>query len=634
MVVLLLVFAGGFGAAILANVNAEEMSIGERVVLEAAIGFGAISLFTVIMGMAGVYNLLIWLGLLIAAILLRKHVRAWVKASLQLLKPPQTKSTSWDKFFWIFTTILLIFALLIALAPQTSWDALNCHLVVPKAYIREGKISAHFDNPYFGYPQNLDILFGLVMMFGTDRSPAVLHFLFGFLSLVAIYSIVRRFASKKSATVAVLVTISSYSFWILMSYVYVDLALVVYGAVSVSVLLQWMKKDQHQDFWLCILAALVGIAFGIKYTAGLIAIALYGIILFREPRKILRNTLILALVGFMVILPWLIKGFIFYGNPIYPYLFGAKNLSTYQVEMFNSVGLGIVEQNFIESGLWFHIPIQPFTATFFGINHREPYDFQTSVYLLTLPFLLLLKSVQVPEKAQPLLKVVGPMALIVYGLWVALTIFSGLGGRIRYILIAVPLASILCGLVIYAVEQWSEKHLNLMFMVQSLLVISCGLGFYNNIFHFTRTRALDYHTGIVDQDGFLEYNLGIHYKMMQALRDVPANSKVLFLWEPKTYYCPDTLICQGDYLFDNWSHPLRIGIDPAEVIRNWEKDYDFVLLYDSPQKDRELGYSLWVKSRAIDREENAIFPEYFFPVMEEVWTDGIAYTLYEFSSQP
>ncbi len=626
LVVVLFIISGGIGNIILRRIPSEAMSTGERVVLESALGFGAVSLFAAIMGLVGLFNLLIWVGLIVAAIVLWKNITGWLQNCKTLFQNPVVSRTGWQRFFFIFMAVLIVFALLIALAPQVAWDALNYHLVVPQTYIEEGRILANLANPYFGYPQNFDILFGLLMMFGTDRAPAVLHLAFGVISLLGIYCLTLRFTSNRSATVAVLVIASSYSFWVLMGYAYVDLALMAYGVAVIIAILQWVKKDQHQDFWLVILAVLLGIAVGIKYTAGLIGLAVYGVVIIREPRKVIKNTLIFGIVGFIVFLPWFIKGLVFYENPIYPYLWGGPNLDSARGDFFGGTGYSFLTKDF-----WYHIPIQPLTATVFGIDRRKPYDFNVSVFLLTLPFFLLLKKVRVTEKAKPLLEVVSPMALIVLAVWMLLAMFTGLGGRVRYILITIPLAAILCGLTFHALEQWADENLNITFMVQALLIVSLGMGIYNNVFHFARMRVLEYHTGLMDEDAYLEHNLDIHYKMMEALQDIPAGSKVLFLWEPKTYYCPETITCIGDFLFDHWSHPLLVGEKPEEVLVQWDAEYDYILVYDYPVEEKELGYSLWVKVRDIDRAENLLFPEYFCPAVESVWTDDFAYTLYTFT---
>ena len=104
---------------------------------------------------------------------------------------------------------------------------------------------------------------------------------------------------------------------------------------------------------------------------------------------------------------------------------------------------------------------------------------------------------------------------------------------------------------------------------------------------------------------------------------------ILFLWEPKTYYCPDALVCEGDLLFDNWSRPLQMGLTPDELIAEWQDNYDYVLLFDLNTDSGRDGFSLWSRLHDFALDENTIFPENFFPAVTVAWSDGFAYTLYE-----
>lgn len=624
LVLLLMIIAGGTGRRVLGRVNYEDISIGERVVIDTTVGLGIFSLIAVTMGLIGQFNFAIWGFVVLASFIFSRQVSWWLRDFRELIFKSGRPVTPWERFVRSFLIITLVSALLLALAPPFAWDAINYHLVIPQHYIDTGAITQNLDNHFFGFPQNMEMLYGLLMMFGTERAPAVLHFMLGLFSLIAIYNLVRRHSSSKAGAVSVLLIMASFNIWILMGWSYVDLSLMAYGSVAIIAIHQWTQAEKDKHHWLIITAIVASLAAGIKYTAAPLIIALYLLILLCDPKNIVRNTLIFGGFGLLIFLPWLAKGMFLYDNPVFPYIFDGVNWDSTRAENFGEAGNGL-----IGIGKWQHIPVLPFTATIFGIDKQGPYNFTIGTFLLTLPFFLSIGWSKLPENSKKLARNLLPMTIVALIFWMLIASFSGIGGQTRLMLVVIPLPAILGGLAYHSIENWQRRPLDIVFVVQAALIVSILLGIFDYLNYFANSRVLEYHSGIISEDVYLKQNMGSLYDAMLELENLPEDSRVLFLWEPKIFHCPDTVICTGDLLFDNWSRPLLAGLTPEELIETWQSDYDYALVFDFVGDGKHDGYSFWADYHEFALDENALFPEYFFPNTDEIWTDDLAYTLYQ-----
>ncbi len=624
LVCLLMALAGGIGRRALSVVNFDAISIGERVVIDTTVGLGIISLLAVTMGLIGQFNWMIWGIIVVTSLIFSRDLFSWLRDMRELIFQSGRPATPWERFVRSFLIVALVSALLFALAPPFAWDAINYHLVIPQHYIDNNTISQNLDNHFFGFPQNMEMLYGLLMMFGSDRAPAVLHFMLALFALIGIYNLVRRHASSKAASVSVLLIMASLNIWILSSWSYVDLALMTYGTVAIIAIHQWTQVEKDKHHWLAITAILASIAAGIKYTSAPMIIALYLLIFLREPKNIVRNTLIFGGFGVLLFLPWLVKGTLLYENPVYPYIFDGANWDSIRSANFGESGKGLIGQ-----GLGVHVPFLPLAATFFGLNKVTPYSFTTGAFLLTFPLLLLIGWQQLPDESKKLARNLLPLTIVTLIFWMVLAGLSGIGGQTRLMLIAIPLPAILGGLAYHSMENWQRRPIDIVFITQAAMIFSVLFGIFDYVNYFADSRVLEYHAGTISEDAYLTENMGILYDAMLELENLPDESRILFLWEPKTYYCPDNMTCTGDLLFDNWARPLQNGMSPEALIEQWQNDYDYALLFDFNQNGQKDGYSSWSAYHEFAIEQNSLFPQYFFDSMTEIWSDDVAYTLYQ-----
>lgn len=619
-VLLLFAAGGGIGYRVLPTI--EHITPAGRAALSAGVGLAILSGAAVLIGIVGYFVAGLWLGLLLVLILFRRDARRWwfdLRGSFRAALRPQN---GWERFALIFSGGLLLTALLLALAPPVAWDAMTYHLEGPHRYLADGAIRAHSDLHFLGFPQLIETLYGLVMApFSSDSAPAVLHWGFGLLGLLAVADLLHRAAGRSAAYSGVLILLSSTSIWHLFGWPYVDLAALAYGAFGLLAIRQWRETDSIR--WLIVAGFIGGAALGVKYTGGALLIALGVFVLVRQPRRIIQNGLILGGAALIAYAPWAIKGLLLYQNPIYPYFFGGLNWDALRTANFNAAAGSL-----LQTDLAWQWPLLPFTATIFGIEAYSPYAFTLGPLLLTLPLLLIVTRRPADSPVRSLVRDAALLGLTLLILWYVLAALSGIGQQPRLMLVGAPVATVLGALGLHSLRYWPRRPLDAAFILRGLTIFALLMGLPEIVRSFEHSAWLPYASGSIDRDGYEIANLGIYAEAMQRLEELPAGSEVLFMWEAKSYLCPDHITCIPDALYDHWYRPLMQGSSPNELMQSWRERGIVYLLVQGLEPDSNIGYDFWLDQHDYARAENAIFPSVLESETELVWQDGVAYGLY------
>ena len=615
---------GGIGRLILRD-RLLGISRTEKTVFFAGTGLGVISLVALLLGFIGQYNGLAFLiALGIAWFFTFRQTGAWLTDLRQMSTSIFVPLNLWQVFVLVWVTTALTLSFIMAAAPAFAWDALVYHLVAPARYLAEGAIRTQADNYYLGFPQLVEVLYGITLSLGhSTGAPALLHWGMGVLGITAISGFVERYADKNAANVSVLLVLGSTSFWLLFGWAYVDLGVMLYGTLAVIALLEW--RQQGAEHWLVIAAVMAGFALGTKYTAGLLIIAMSILILVRAPKQIIRNGAIFAGVLLGVFALWLVKGFWLYGNPVYPYVFGGVGWDSLKAANSSGAGAGLLNGDIF----WqLQIPFLPFTATLFGQEKVSPYAATLSPLLLSLPFALVLGWKQLEGNVKTVAQDVTLLGIIVLVLWMGLAAVSGIGAQPRLMLVALCLPVILGSLTYHSATKWQKKPLDIRFVLQATIVLVSLVPMIDFIEHFAETRAIEYHTGNLSAENYLARQ-DSYLAAVEALDGLPEGSTVLFMWEPKSLYCPDTLTCIPDVLYDNWSYPLRAdSLSADDLMQQYQDDgVDYLMIFGL-DASLDVGYQFWLDVHGFAREENEQFITALDSYLEKVTDLSTGYSLY------
>ena len=345
--------------------------------------------------------------------------------------------------------------------PPISRDALTHHLAVPLLYVQQGGIHELPDIIASYYPQLLDLIYCIPLIFGNDIAPKYIHFAFALFTALLIFFYVQKELNRFYGLLSVLFFLSLPVIVKLSVTVYVDLGLIFFSSASLILLLKWHKK-QFQFRWLFLSAVCCGLALSTKYN-GLITCFLltaFTPLLYIEVRNnsIKRNkgnglTLLFQkkssqikaigygvcflLISAAIFSPWMIKNYIWTQNPVYPLYDNFFNPATAGVSMDNNSGPSMnhfLTRKHIYKESWFETAIIPLRIFFQGEdNNPKFFDGKLNPLLFLLPLFAFISSNNTTTRDSIYKKM-----LLLFSFLYILMVFFQQDMRIRWIGPAIP----------------------------------------------------------------------------------------------------------------------------------------------------------------------------------------------------
>ena len=180
------------GEQLLEWMGIRTASGGERLVLAGGLGLGALSYGFLALGLAGLLRpLFIWAVWALMAVLAWPQVRSWParwRENRSALRLP-------GFFERVGITLVLVMLALVfvrGLAPVTDYDGLAYHLVVPRDYLRAGRIVPYPGEAHFNFPLAVDMLYVPSVLLGLENAARLIHLGFGVLMGLGVYALAER----------------------------------------------------------------------------------------------------------------------------------------------------------------------------------------------------------------------------------------------------------------------------------------------------------------------------------------------------------------------------------------------------------------------------------------------------------
>jgi 4-amino-4-deoxy-L-arabinose transferase-like glycosyltransferase len=555
------------------------MTDGEALIIGVGLGLGGLGLLTFSLGLAGLLYSWLFITLsLLLSLLLWPDLLA-LKRRLRFTDRPYQLTG-----FYIMAVSLL--TLIIALLPPIDWDGLFYHLTAPKLFIQNHGIRPGLDVPHFNFPFLMEMLFTYAMLLKGDIAAKLVHTLYGGLLAGLVYLTARRFLSQAAAWPAVLVLLSMPMVSTLAGWAYNDLALAFYqGAALYALLRSHRSKEDNQlqpsfdAHWLILSGLLAGLAMGLKYTSFVAPLTIGLLLLWRMLPK---NPSILhpppstfqwkaifffALPALLVALPWYLKNLFFTGNPFYPFaagLFNGLYWDQFRANWYAQAGSGIGFDPLTLLGL-------PILATL-GIKDANYFDGRTGpLFLAFLPLMIVYGLGRYRASARPpALNVLLFFALAQFIFWMLGVIWSRSLWQSRLLL---PGLVALCPVVGWLWQDLSHLDwpgFSVRRFANLLITLVLCLNLFEFSLNFIQINPLPYLTGYESRADYLTRRLGAYYATMEKLNQtLPPTAAVLFLWEPRTYFC--RLTCRPDSILDQLAHDQFVYGDAANIVAAWKQ---------------------------------------------------------------
>ena len=572
----------GLGAAlgrrILVWLGLADLPPADLVWLAPALGLGGLGLGGLGLGLAGGWSrpLVYGLGLLAAGLLARdglalgRQLSAW---------RPRLAVGRWGRRYLVLTLALTV---LLALAPPTSWDGLFYHLTGPALYVAQGRITALDINiPHLVFPSLMEMLFGLGLLLRGDGAAKLLHLAYGLLLAALVYRLSRRWQGEKAAGWSLLLLAAMPMVAVLAAWAYNDLALAFYQLAALYALLAWRETGRRG--WLMVGGVLGGLALGLKYTAFPLPLVGMAYLFWlshtgetRETRFFGKNLVSYAALTGLVSLPWYLRNWAFTGNPVYPFLFGGWNWDEFRSAWYAHSGTGIG---------WHPLSILalPVTMTL-GLHDVNYYDGRMGPLFLALaPVLVWLagrawrRGGRSPRRRALIL--LGGFAGVHALVWTLGVIQSRALFQSRLFLPGFVALVPLLSEVLVRLPALDRPAFSLSAFVRMLVGVTLALNLVGQALDLLRFNPFGYLVGYESGPAYLERVLGDHYRAMGRLEEMVAeDGRVLFLWEPRSYYSPRP--AQPDAILDNWSHLVYLYGDEDQVAAHLRAEgFTHVLLY-------------------------------------------------------
>jgi hypothetical protein len=597
-----------------------------RVALGSGLGLGALSLLSFALGLAGwLSSWTVGIGLVFFSFLCARdgwRLLRWVRAQAQQIAR-SIRSAAWlERLLWGFILLTMLLMTLAALLPPTAWDALMYHLAAPAVDMQRGRVLPDPIN-FQGYqPELVEMLYLDVMLLRGDGPTALLHVGFGILTLLVLVSLACQIPDRARGAALALRTAALFlsipSLVLVLGWPYIDGAVVYYELAALCALLCWWNTSgQKRMGWLLLAGTLLGLALDTKYTAAFALGSVGTLILWRAWRvERLRAALwqagLLLGIALLVGSPWLLRNLILTGDPLFPYhlgnLFPAGPAWDAVRTSYLSEGPG---WGLAQSWRLLTLPLE---VTLYGTQGTVEFDATLGpLLLLLLPLGCLawqkarhrnaMGAGQAPNQETSMpeapgwserretssaktprwseRQVVGVLlafAALLLLCWDVelLSVHFARQSRLFFPLFA--------ALTLPAAAAWlrlkraASTLPGFHRLVSFAVVLALGLGLLGQMAGVLGNGNAPYLLGLQSREAYLADHLDPYYAAIGAVNALPPSSRLLSLWEVRTYYASQVI--QADPFLDNFNYYYR-HYPTAELLATaWHQaGFTYVLFY-------------------------------------------------------
>lgn len=466
-----------------------------------------------------------------------------------------------------------LWIILLASVPPVSRDAVTHHLAVPKLWVEHGGIYEIPDVLFSYYPQLIDLLYTIPLIFGHDIAAKYIHFSFALLTALIIYLFVRRRISSGWGALAGLLFLTIPLIIKLSVTVYVDLGFIFFTTGALFSVAIWLEETNRTK-WLLIAAVCSGLALSCKYNAILSFLILSLLIPFfflhnrknkhTKQIKAVRFALLFSCISILIFSPWLIRNYSLTGNPIYPlhhYFITTHLLAPNHLD--KQVGSEYLPRQIIEKELlngpsplgplsirklvYNEIPaytmLIPLRIFYEGKDDNPRYfDGKLNLLLLLLPFALLLLGRKVDFHARE------TILFSSYAILLLLLTFLMANMRIRYVATIIPPMVVLTTYGIYIINKWLLQRFastKVAYATTSLLISIYLLP--NLIYSYDLYEKIDpvpYLISKISRQEYIQKHQPDYASIAMANKVVPPGGKVLgiYLGNRRYYFTVDAVL--------------------------------------------------------------------------------------------
>lgn len=298
----------------------------EEISVSAMLGVGIIGLVVLCLGLFGLLNSLSIpaSGALLVILTWREAGRLLASLKEGIVSATATRIRL--TFAVLFIALVIILALR-AMTPPHSPDEAIYHLSVTKRFVQQGRVFPVVDNWAGNMPFLIQMVYAVCLIAKADIAARLLSLFLAVVCSLSLYAFSARFLTRRAGVVAMFGFFGAGMIVEVAVTSRIDVSLAGMLFLATHAMVTYFETNQRG--WLYASAVLSGLSLGIKYTAG-IYILLLGFMFLTESflRRQHRFTTIIKRGAVYVVIiaaiasPWFIKNFVWFGNPVYPFVTG------------------------------------------------------------------------------------------------------------------------------------------------------------------------------------------------------------------------------------------------------------------------------------------------------------------------
>ena len=323
--------------------------------LASSLGLGVTALLVLLLGLAGVLQRTVWIGVLgafavVGSIRLRGLLVELARETIHHDNDQHNTPATGERYLWLLLVPFLVLAILAASnAPGFLWteegngyDVLEYHLQMPKEYFQAGRIAYAPHNVYANLPMNVEMLYLLAMIVHNDiydvgTTANMIHLILGGLAVYAVWVMGREYSPTSGRIGAVAVGSVGWLGY-LSGLAYVENGMLFFSATAIATLLRALSSKAQtageldrgtatpigsvSRRWVGLAGLCSGWACGCKYTGvPMVTLALTLAIIpwmCGAWRRRALDLCVFVAVAALSFAPWLIKNEVMTGNPVFP----------------------------------------------------------------------------------------------------------------------------------------------------------------------------------------------------------------------------------------------------------------------------------------------------------------------------
>jgi len=297
----------------------------EELCFAISLGAGVVGLMIFALGVSGLFRPLPVAMLAVALIALaHREGKQLCESAAAAVNRAMAKDRRVATILFLALATLLVIR---AAEPPHAVDEAIYHLAAPNSFVKAGRLIPLYDNFSGNMPMLAHMFYVVCLIAKSDIAARLFSLSLAIVAALALYAFCVRYLNRRTGVLALFGFFGAGMVTEVAVTTRIDVTLA--GMIFLATYAMINHLETGKRGWLIASALLSGTSLGVKYTAG-IWIAMVGVMyvyesLFRKRERVqtfLANGTLFTVIAFAVFSPWLVKNYIYFKNPVYPFLTG------------------------------------------------------------------------------------------------------------------------------------------------------------------------------------------------------------------------------------------------------------------------------------------------------------------------